>query len=296
MPLPPGFVEDTPVVSPSATGGTPPKGFIEDSTNPDFGQVVKDALNEAHMGNGSKLRDLMIDPITQAKALPYLTGTAGAVSGIPGGTTLGTVGGRQISNEALRLYNRPDLIPSTGSQVKEGLLSAAGDVTAIPAINRKIFGSAVGQAERGAGMPDPFKNPEAYPSLPRPGGPAPVTNSIDEAVKMLSDPTVEKSPVFFKRLQDQIKWLYSLGKDQKLSDLDKIKLASLSDTAQNGLNASISGRAGPAASLAMSQTIPNAISKVTRSVPWWAKAALLAGATGTGLEKALSGVGVNLGH
>lgn len=102
----------------------------------DYGEVMKSALNEARMGDGSFMRKMMSDPITQAQAIPYLSGAVGVVSPLPMAGSVATVAGRQLSNQALRAYGRKDLIPSVSDQVTEGVL--AGGTEAIGAAARGV--------------------------------------------------------------------------------------------------------------------------------------------------------------
>lgn len=262
MPLPDGFTEFDPTQT-----GNPPSGFSDISNEPDWGGVVRSALNEASMGNGSKMRDLMTDPITQAKVLPYLAQGVGTILPTPMGATKGYAAGRALSDAALASYGRSDLIPSKGKQALEAGGSILGDLTAIPAIKKASYGNAIGDVETAAGIPDPTIHPEAYPSLPRPGGPQTVSNAVDDAVGMVNDPAVEKTPIFWKRLKDQIDWIYSRGKDEAMSKLDKIKLSGLSTVAENNLNQSVLGRAPIAEDMSNSLAAPRAIEKAWTSLP-----------------------------
>lgn len=294
MALPPGFqeVSASPTPVPSGASKAPPAGFTESSAGPDWEGIVKMALNEAKMGDGSKMKALMTDPLTQAKVLPYLSGTALALTGVPGGATAGTGGGHLLADAALKSYGREDLIPPVGKQILDTGLAAAGDVTAIPALNRKIFGSQIGSAERAAGVPPP----QDIKSLPMATGTKSVSEFIDDAINSVNGSAGKGSPTYWKQIKDQVDRIYNLNKDIPLSNLDKVKLKWLGSQVQEGLNAAVPGRAAPAAALARSQTIPNAISGAFRSMPWWAKVGATAGATslgGEGLMKILGSVGTH---
>lgn len=119
---------------------------------PDWKGVIGKALQESSFGPETISRKMVSSPTAQAKALPYLAGTAGGISPIPGGSTLGTVGGRQLSNLALKSYGRPDLIPSGFQQAVEAGGAALGDIAAIPPIKSAYFGKKIGEAEAQAGM------------------------------------------------------------------------------------------------------------------------------------------------
>jgi hypothetical protein len=223
----------------------------------DFGAVVMDALNEAKMGNGSKMRALMTDPITQAKVLPYLAQVAGGFSGIPGGTTAGMVGGRQLSNLALRTYGKPEEIPSTTHQVIEAGGSALADIIPVPWINKKIFGGQVGTVEKAAGVPAA----QDIRSIPMTLGQKTVGEFINDAVDSVKSSGLEGTPAYWKQIKDQVDRIYKIGADQKLTNLDQGRLKWLNAMVQKGLNKAVPGRAVPAKALEISQTIPNYIER-----------------------------------
>lgn len=285
MPLPPGFTEE---MSPQSAGGGLPAGFQEEG--PDWGGVVKDALNEAKMGNGSKMRALMTDSVTQAKVLPYLAGGGLGVTGVPMGGALGTGGGHLLADAALKSYGREDLIPSMGRQLTDMALAGLGDVTAIPAVNRKIFGGQVGAAERAAKFPPA----QDVRSIPMNTGQKTLGDFVNDALDSVKSSGGQGTPSYWMQLKDQVDRIYKLGKDQALTRLDQGRLKFLNKAIQAGMNANAPGRAGPAANLAMSQVVPNAITKAGRSIPTWAKYAMGTGATAAGLGglgKALSLIG-----
>lgn len=242
------------------------------------GQAVKEALFQP----GSNTRELATNPITQAKALPGLLGSAGAVTGIPMGASLGTGVGNLIADAALKSYGRSDQIPSTRSQVLGTGTAAIGDLTAIPAINRKIFGSQVGAAERTAGVPSATQ----IPSTPMTLGQKTLGEFINDAIDSVGSDT-PKDYTFWAQLKDQVDRIYKLGKNEALTTLDQGRLKALNAAAQSGINYLVPGRAAPATALAMSQTVPNAISKGVGEIPWWGKAIIGEG----GLQAALRKVG-----
>lgn len=235
-----------------------------------MGDVAKDALSNALFEPGSTTEKIMSDPITQAQVLPSIAGAAGAVSGIPMGASLGTGGGNLLADAALKSYGRFDLIPSTKSQVIGTGVAALGDLTAIPAMNRKVLGSQIGSVETAAGVPAP----QDIPSLPKPKAGDPVSGGIDSAIDSVNAATTGGggTPTFWKQIKDQIDSFYNLGKDQKMTQLDSSKLQWLNGQVQKGLNTAVPGRAVPAANLAMSQTVPNMISSAGKAIPWWIKA------------------------
>lgn len=235
---------------------TPPQSSMMD--------VAKSAVNEAFMRPGTSTRDLMTNPITQAKALPALAGAAGGMAPVPFGATMGTVAGRQISNLAMKAYGKPELIPPASSQVLEAGAAMAGDVMALPYIKKSYYGKQIANAEQAAGVPPP----QDISSLPRPTGTQTVSSAIDDAVNSIKTANPEKtSPVFWKQLKDQIDFFYQRGRDEVLSNGDRAKLAWLSSKIQEGLNTSIPGRAEPARMMSKSMAIPNAISGAYKALP-----------------------------
>lgn len=228
-----------------------------------MGDVALQAAKEAVLAKGTSTRALATDPITQAKALPALAGTIGGMSPIPGGATLGTMGGRLLSDAALASYGRKEEIPSIAQHVAEGALSAAGDVMAIPYMKKSIYGKQIGKAEQAAKVPPP----QDIKSLPRPVGVQGISNTIDDTIGMVKSPEVNKDPVFWKQLKDQVDFFYQRGRDEVLSKGDRAKLAWLSSTVQDGLNTTIQGRAEPAAAMAKAMTIPNKIKGAYQMLP-----------------------------
>lgn len=254
-------------------------------------QSVPDAVRKALY---SSSRNLVEDitgrgegPIRQAKALPALAGTGLGLLGIPGGATVGTTGGRVLSNAALISYGRPEEMPSTESQVAEGALAALGDLTAIPALNRKIFGGQVGAAEKAAGV-SPVQD---IPSTPMATGSKSLGEFVNDAVRSVKDSGGRGTPEYWLQIKDQIDRIYELGKDSGLTRLDRGKLRFLNTAVQSGLNRAVPGRAVPAAALAESQRLPNTISRgvknISRNTPFWLKVAAGTAAGTTPLWKML---------
>lgn len=252
-----------------------------------MGDVAMEAVKDATFQPGATTTKIMSDPITQAQALPAIAGTTAGAMGVPMGSSLGTGAGHLLADAALKSYGRSDLIPSTKSQVMGTGAAALGDLTAIPAINKANAGSQISAAEDLAGVPPP----QQIPSLPKPAVGAPVSGGIDETIKAVDNATSQGagSPVFWKQIKDQIDSFYNAGKQVKLTQLDQNKLAYLSKAVQSGLNESVPGRAAPAAYMAMSQTVPDIISAMSGSLPWWIKGAgTLIG--GDALTRALGGM------
>lgn len=235
-------------------------------------------------GNPLAVQASTSDPVTNLKALPAVLGTAGALSPIPGGATIGTVGGRQLSNEGLRLMGRSDQIPSTMSQVGEGALSVLGDAIAIPAIKKAVLGPKIGAAETLAGLGDIEKT--APPSNVR------TAIKLAQQINSKGSLTPEEAKAL-KPAMDSIwqnGWLSKDAYKQYAPDV-----ADASGLIQKALN-SIPGRAAPAAEMAGAMTIPNMVQKVWSAVPRSVKYGMGVGtgAIGTGdlLYQALKKVGI----
>lgn len=251
-----------------------------------FGDTVKQAASDVFTKPASAIVDLGTNPETMANAMPPVLGTAGAMMPVPGGATMGTAAGQGIRDLALTALKKP--VPSLLQHGLELGGAALGDVTAIPAINRSRIGNEIGAVERTAGVPPP----QQIPSLPKPMAGQPVSGGLDNTIQAVERAKSEGmgSPTFWKQIKDQVDSFYGLGKDVKLTDLDKGKLKYLSAQVQNGLNNAVPGRAPLAADLARSQLIPNAIGNTVRSVPTWGKLALT-GLGGDALFRALGSIG-----
>jgi hypothetical protein len=241
--------------------------------------VAKQAISEATFQPGTVSRDFATNPVTQAKALPALAGAGVSLAGaVPMGLTIGTVGGRKLSNLALKAYGKQDEIPSGMSQAVEAILAAGGDLTAIPYFNKKVYGSQIGSTERAAGVPAP----QDIPSTPMALGQKTVGEFINDAVDSVKSSAGKGVPAYWKTIKDQVDRIYELGKDQGLTNLDTLRLRWLSNEVQSGLNAVVPGRAAPAEMLARSQGVPNFGKAISKAVPKSVKTGLGWGAGGSG--------------
>jgi hypothetical protein len=201
------------------------------------------------------------NPEETANYAPAVGGALGGVSPIPGGATLGTAIGQGIRAGGFTALNKP--LPSVGQHIGEIGLAAASDAMAIPYVKKAIFGRQIGAAEKVAGVPPP----QEIKSLPRPVGVQGISNTIDDAIGMINDPNVEKTPVLWKQLKDQVDFFYKRGRDEVLSDGDRSKLAWLSGQVQKGLNTTIPGRAAPAKAMSQAMTIPRKIGEAYGLLP-----------------------------
>jgi len=218
--------------------------------------------------------------------LPLVTSGIGAVSPVPGGATMGMAGGQGVRDLILNRLKKP--VPSMLQHGLELGGAALGDVIAFPAINRARIGKQIGAVEQAAGVPPP----QQISSLPKPMAGQPVSGGLDNTIQAVERAKSEGmgSPSFWKQIKDQVDSFYGLGKDVKLTDLDKGKLKYLSAQVQKGLNNAVPGRAPLAADLARSQMVPNVIGNAIRSTPTWAKLALT-GVGGDALLRALGSIG-----
>ncbi len=94
-------------------------------------QGVMGAVGAALQAQPGMMADALTNPVTQAKALPALATVGGSILG-PGGATIGNIGGNLLADAALSSYGRSDHIPSTSSQIAQGVLAGASD--AIPVL------------------------------------------------------------------------------------------------------------------------------------------------------------------
>jgi hypothetical protein len=217
----------------------------------DWKQVVGTAAKEAFTRPMAAAKDLGTNPTTMAQALPPLMGMAGGFSPIPGGATMGTVGGRQISNAALRALGKPELIPSGMQQVGEAGLSAIGDIAAIPAMKKAYYGGQIGKAEVAAGVQNIEK--EAPPSGMR------TAVKFIQALKNKMN-TENLTPLEARRIKPAIDtifrkgWLEGTEYSSDAADVSK-RISTLVNQ--------IPGRAAPSAAMARAMTVPNAVGKLT---------------------------------
>lgn len=234
-------------------------------------EIAKSAIGNAFGLPGTTVNKIASDPVTQAKVLPSLLGTAGALSPVPMGATLGTVGGRQLSNVALRAYGKPEEVPSLGSQTLEGALSVLGDLVAIPAMKKSYFGSQIGEAEKAVGVMT--KAADKYPT----------SGTIGEALNTLenqfnagtiTDPTTAKTA------KDVVDFIYRNPNIVGKSNAITIQAQRVSRLAEQTLNNLVPGRAAPAQAMGEALQVPRLLGKAYRAIPSSVK---------TGLGLALGG-------
>lgn len=233
-------------------------------------QTVRSAVGEATMQPGTLTRDIMTDPVTQAKALPPLASAAALSFGIP--VTPAVVGARQVSNAALRSYGRPEEVPSNLSQIIEGGTSALGDVTAIPAFQKARFGKAIGAAEQASGIAN-------VPKEAPPGSARTAVKLVQLVKQKLTDGTLSMEVA--RSLKPAIKTIFDKGWLRGTEYLpDAVE-------AQQGIQSILNQdpvRKEAATALARSQTVPHLIDRGIKAIPRSVKYGMGfgTGATGAG--------------
>jgi hypothetical protein len=241
---------------------------------PDWRGVVGQGVREAFMGPGTVTRKMAVDPVAQARALPYLSGFTGGLSPIPGGATLGTAAGRGLSDIALKTYGRPELIPPVGQQLGEIGLAAIGDVAAIPYMKKAAYGPKIGAAEAKRGVETVAA--ERYPTS---GNVGEVLNNLEAQLKSgtIDNPTVAKTA------KDIVDFIWKNPNIVGKSNAIKVQAYRVAKLAEENLNRLVPGRAGPAMAMGKAMTIPRGIGKAYGAIPKPIKGLLgLAGAGAAG--------------
>lgn len=226
-----------------------------------LGKAVKSSVIDMFRKPAMAAKDLGTNPVSMANSMPAVLGTAGGISAFPGGATIGTAAGQGIRDLSLKALNKP--IPGMMQHGLELGGAALGDLTAFPAISKSYYGGEIGRLEKMAGVPPA----QDIRSIPMATGQKSAGDFINEAVDSVKASGGRGQPTYWKQIKDQVDRIYEMGTDQKLTTLDKGRLKWLSGKVQEGLNASVPGRAVPSANLARSQTIPNFIGRTAKNIP-----------------------------
>lgn len=223
-----------------------------DDGGTDWKNVVGSAVKSSFQKPASYLKDLGTKPESMAGAMPGLLGTAGAISPIPGGATMGTGVGQGLRDLSLKALKKP--IPGMMQHGLELGGAALGDIAAIPAMKAKYYGGQIGEAEsKFPGMADVIK--EAPPSGPRP--------AVKFAQQLKGQ---DLTPLEAKRFQPAMKAVYEKGIPfQKPYKMYSPDFAQANQAITSGLN-KIPGRQVPAEAMAKSMTIPNAIRNAKQAI------------------------------
>lgn len=237
------------------------RGSSSNDPKTDWKGVIGGAVKSSFQKPAAFAKDLGTNPVSMANAMPPVLGTAGGLSPIPGGATMGTAAGQGIRDLALKTMGKP--IPGMMQHGMELGGAALGDVMAIPAMKKSYYGGQIGRAEGFAGVPPP----QDIQSIPMATGQKSAGDFINDAVTSVKGSGGKGQPTYWKQIKDQVDRIYEMGADQKLTKLDKGRLRWLNQQVQEGLNNAVPGRAGPAASLARSQTIPNWIGRNVNKLP-----------------------------
>lgn len=226
-----------------------------------YPEVIGSAIKNAFVKPAAFAKDLGTNPESMANAMPSVLGAGGAVAMPWGGSTVGTAAGQGVRDVALTAMGKP--VPSGLQHAGELGGAALGDVMAVPFLKKAHYGGEIGRVEKLAGVP----GPQEIQSLPMATGAKSAGEFINDAVTSVKASGGRGTPSYWLQIKDQVDRLYKLGKTEALTGLDKGRLKWLSGKVQEGLNAAVEGRGGPAKALAESQTIPRAIGKVYKQIP-----------------------------
>lgn len=216
----------------------------------DWKKVVGQSLKDVFHKPAAFAKDLGTNPESMANALPALGGAAGSMALPWGGTTAGTAAGQGVRDMALSALGKP--VPGVLQHGMELGTSVLGELAPIPALKKSYFGKQIGQIEKAAGVPAA----QDIPSLPMATGQKSLGEFINDAVTSVKSSNMQGQPAYWKQIKDQVDRIYEMGKNESLTTLDKGRLKWLSNKVQEGLNASVPGRAAPASALGQSQAIP----------------------------------------
>lgn len=225
---------------------------------PDWQGIVGNAVGNAFMQPGTITRKLASDPIAQAKALPPLAGMGGAISGIPGGTTMGTGLGRALSDAALTSYGRKDLIPSAMQHGTELVLAGLGDIAPIPLMHKAARGAEIGALEDATGI------------VTRGATKAVTPGSVGETLNNLEaqlDAGAINTPQAAKDAKEVVDQIYRNPNIYEKSNGISVQAQRVSAKVQKTLNSMVPGRELPAQQMATAMTIPNKLGDIYKSVP-----------------------------
>jgi len=222
-----------------------------------FGQTVKNSVIDMFKKPAMVAKDVGTNPQTMANLMPSLLGTAGGVSPVPGGATLGTAAGQGIRDLALKGLGKP-----APGMMQHGLElggAAAGDVMAIPYMKGKVYGGQIGNAEKAAGVIT-----RAPTKAVTPGSVGETLNNLEAQLDAGTIKTAQEA----KDAKAVINQIYKNPRIYEQTSDIKVQAARVAKKTQDLLNKSIPGRLDPSQALAKSQVIPNLIKKNYMAMPW----------------------------
>lgn len=254
------------------------QGAYEVTTDePDsLGEMIGKVAGDVFTKPASAIADLGTNPESMANAMPPVLGTAGAVSPIPGGATMGTATGQGLRDLALKTLGKP--IPSGLQHGLELGGAALGDVTAIPGIKANIFGNQIGDAEKATGIVT-----RGATKAVTPGNVGQTLNDLEAQV----DSGVINTAQGARDAKEVVDQIYGNPHIYEKSPGIQVQSARLSGKVQNLLNTLTPGRAEAASDYATSQTIPNAIGSIYHSIPPVVKKGLGFGLGISGIDRLL---------
>lgn len=254
------------------------ENFQEEQKPPEsFSDIIKKAAKRSLLDPVVKTKDLATNPVTMAKALPYVASTTGAVALPWGGSTAGYAVGRGISDIALKVMGKEDQIPSALQQSAELGGSILSDVIPIPLAKKSIFGKQIGNAEKSAGVVT--RAPDKLPTSVTVGE---TLNNLEAQLNSgaISDPQTARDAYAVANYITGNPNL--LGKSKEIT----VQATRVRQLAQQTLNKLIPSRLEPAMEMAKSQTIPRAIGKLPGVGLWGPWAARGAGVAAGGTAAA----------
>lgn len=259
-----------------ARRGVPLDKPIEQKT--DYKQIIGSAVKNMFLRPMSAAKDLGTNPETMAGAMPGLLGTAGAISPIPGGATMGTGIGQGVRDLSLKAMKKP--VPGLMQHGLELGGAALGDIAAIPYVKGKVFGSQIGEAEKSAGLLT-----RAPTKSVTPGSVGETLNNLEAQIDAGAINTAQGA----RDAKSVVNQVYKNPKIYESTSDIKVQSARVSKKVQELLNKMVPGRLGPSQALGKSQTIPNMIRRGYTATPWAIKRGA-EGALGFEIVKKLLGL------
>jgi len=232
---------------------------------PDWKQLVTNAAKDSFRVPARAMKNLATRPDQQANLMPFLMGTVGGISPIPGGATMGTMAGQGIRDLTLKTLNKP--VPGIMQHGLELGGAAVGDIAAIPYVKGKIYGGQIGKAEEAAGIltRGPIK-------AVTPGSVGETLNNLEAQI----DAGAINTPQAAQDAQAVMSQVYKNPKIYEQTSEISVQAQRVGEKVSKILNnpQMVPGRAVPNAAYSKAMTIPNQLEKVWKTVPWQLKLGL----------------------